>query len=390
MKINQMIVKSTLSVVLINLLSACSGGSDEPEELTCRAPQVLNAAGNACVSPENSAPEITSVATISVAEGTANGTSIYTATATDADSDGITWSISDSQNILSIDSTTGEITITDSAKLIAADLNNYQVTITAQDDAASPLTDQLVISIDVTAVSSVAVPSIIPTDSQAVFYYQRSDGQYDDWKIHAWNNGTCDGYLDYASDGGTTWEAGLSHNGVDDNYGAYYLVDTKADASCLNFILHSGNVKDPNDDDQMLQLETSRSAFIVSNVGIFLKPEDIESGNTDVKLTINGASAHWIDENTVLWNGTGSDLRLVYSLDGTLDNDFTTGTSVELSATTLTDAQKERVPHLVANWSAYTFTATTAEQKAMLRGQIALATYQDDKATAATLSLIHI
>lgn len=384
MKINQMIVKSTLSVVLINLLSACSGGSDEPEELTCRAPQVLNAAGNACVSPENSAPEITSVATISVAEGTANGTSIYTATATDADSDGITWSISDSQNILSIDSTTGEITITDSAKLIAADLNNYQVTITAQDDAASPLTDQLVISIDVTAVSSVAVPSIIPTDSQAVFYYQRSDGQYDDWKIHAWNNGTCDGYLDYASDGGTTWEAGLSHSGVDDNYGAYYLVDTKAGASCLNFILHSGNVKDPNDDDQMLQLETSRSAFIVSNVGIFLKPEDIESGNTDVKLTINGASAHWIDENTVLWNGTGSDLRLVYSLDGTLDNDFTTGTSVELSATTLTDAQKERVPHLVANWSAYTFTATTAEQKAMLRGQIALATYQDDKATAAT------
>lgn len=383
MKMNQLLIKATLGVGLVNFLTACGGGSDTPEPLRCIAPQVINDAGNACVTPEddNSAPVITSATTLSVVEGTTNGTVVYTGMATDADGDTISWSLTDPQNIFSIDTASGEITIADESQLVFDTFTQYSLTLTATDDDSSPLSDEISITVSVTEDSNVVAPSVEPKENEVVFYYLRNDGSYGDWKIHAWNNETCAGYADFAADGGTEWTDGLAHDGIDDNYGAYWVVNTGASASCLNFIMHSGNTKDPNDQDQKLELDTSRTVFIVSGVGIFYNPEDI---NTDTPLAIKDASAHWIDENTVLFNGTGSDLKLVYSANGTLDTDFASGLTVDLTATTLTDAQKQRVPHLVSDWTAYTFDATVAEQKEMLKTQLALATYQSDEPVSAT------
>lgn len=486
MKSRHQLTRSAICLGIISVISACSGGSDssDPEDLTCRAPLVLNSDKTACISEAvNTAPTINSASTLTLNEGTVNGTSVYTASASDAEGDAISWELSDNEGIFSIDASTGQITVQNAAKLIAGDLTAYQITITATDSATSPLSSSLTISVNVNSIvlnqspvitssagfsvieatsngttvysavgndpdgdtinwslvdpqsifaidqttgeititdstklifenltnykitlvaqddalvteqseleitvtvvknSNSVAPSIVPTDSQAVFYYKRDDGDYSAWKIHAWNNETCDGYFDFDATSGTEWDAGLSHDGVDDNYGAYWIVDTKDGATCLNYILHSGNDKDPDDVDHKLTLADSRWAFIVSGNGIFHDPNDV---TTEVPFKIENASAHWIDENTVLWNGEGDDLRIVFDDEGKLDNTFSAVNSLALTLTTLTDAQKLRVPHLVAGWKAYSFDATLAEQKSMLKQQLVLASFSGDEPISAT------
>lgn len=486
MKNRHQLTRSVICLGIVSIISACGGGGDssEPEELTCRAPLVLNSDKTACITEVvNTAPTINSASTITLDEGTAIGTNVYTASASDAEGDSISWSLADSEGIFSIDANSGQITVQNVTKLIAANLSSYQITITATDGASSPLSSSLTIDVNVNTVllnqapvitssasfsvleatgngtavytaigndpdgdlitwslddpqsifaidqttgvititdssklvfanlatykitlvaqddalvteqseleitvtvvknSNAVEPSVVPTDSQAAFYYKREDGNYTGWKIHAWNNEACDGYFDFDSTSGTEWDAGLSHDGIDENYGAYWLVETKVGATCLNYILHNGNDKDPDDVDHKLTLSDSRWAFIVSGGGIFHDPNDV---TTETPFRIEDASAHWIDENTVLWNGEGNDLRIVYDEEGKLDNSFSSTNSTSLTLTTLTDAQKLRVPHLVAGWKAYSFNATLVEQKSMLKKQLVLASFSGDEPISAT------
>lgn len=381
--------KSVITTALISSLAACGGGggsAPEPSALSCTAPQVPNSAGTACVTPTspstNSAPQITSADSFSLSENTAKDSSVYTAVATDDDGDTITWSLVDDNSIFSINADNGAVTVTDTSKLIAANLANYKIQITASDGKAS--TTQ-VVTVNVTT-DGTAKPSIVPSSSQAVIYYQRADQDYDGWILHAWNNESCNGYADFDDPGrsntGTEWTVGLSSTGTDSNYGIYWLVDTKAAGACINYIVHKGNDKDPNDNDQKVVFEASRSAFVVSGVGVF---DDHTKVTTQAPFKIADSAAHWIDNQTLVWNKNESDVRLVHSADGTLDEDFsvTAANAFELSTTTLTASQKALVPHL-ANWHAYQLAATDEQKKSLLKSQLVLAAFTGDEPTTAS------
>ncbi|NCT48768.1 MAG: DUF3372 domain-containing protein, partial [Paraglaciecola sp.] len=75
-------------------------------------------------------------------------------------------------------------------------------------------------------------PSVFPGENQAVLYYNRAavgatnasgDPSYEGYRLHTWSNDACNAYS--ASD--TDWANGRVHNGVDPNYGAYWILDLK-------------------------------------------------------------------------------------------------------------------------------------------------------------------
>ena len=69
-------------------------------------------------------------------------------------------------------------------------------------------------------------PVVFAGENQAVLFYNRpQDDAYDGYRLHTWNNEACDAYA--ASSVASAWSNGLIHDGVDPNYGAYWILDLK-------------------------------------------------------------------------------------------------------------------------------------------------------------------
>ena len=239
-------------------------------------------------------------------------------------------------------------------------------------------------------------PTVMAGANEAVLFYKRpQDGVYTGYRLHTWNNETCDAYA--PSSIAPSWDNGLVHDGVDPNYGAYWILDLKpgyagTEGACGNFIVHIGTDdagKDPGPDMQMPlsqdDPEFARMNWIFSGVnGVFEFP--VES----LGVSIQGAAAHWLDQNTFIWNGSvapSSIVRLHYAEDASLDIDRDgnlNGATVELLPVDLTEAQQALVPHL-ADKPAFSANFTADEAKAMLKNQLVLAaTDADGELLAAT------
>ena len=239
-------------------------------------------------------------------------------------------------------------------------------------------------------------PTVMAGANEAVLFYKRpQDGVYTGYRLHTWNNETCDAYA--PSSIAPSWDNGLVHDGVDPNYGAYWILDLKpgyagTEGACGNFIVHIGTDdagKDPGPDMQMPlsqdDPEFARMNWIFSGVnGVFEFP--VES----LGVSIQGAAAHWLDQNTFIWNGTvapSSIVRLHYAEDASLDIDRDgklNGATVELLPVDLTEAQQALLPHL-ADKPAFSANFTADEAKAMLKNQLVLAaTDADGELLAAT------
>ena len=161
-------------------------------------------------------------------------------------------------------------------------------------------------------------------------------------------------------------------------------MDTKTDASCINYIIHKGDEKDPNDNDQKVVFDTTRSSFAVSGVGVF---DDYKDVTTEAPFRVSDSAAHWIDANTFVWNQQGSDVRLVYSDTAELDSNFvaTEQNSIAVSSTTLTASQQALVPHL-AEWQAYQLDAEDSKVKQLLKSQLVLASFETAEDTIPTMA----
>lgn len=75
-----------------------------------------------------------------------------------------------------------------------------------------------------------------PSATEAVIYYKRADGVYDDWGLHLWSG-------DVAK--ATAWFEAFPLTGISEKHGAYYVVPLKGDDwAAFKFIVHKGNAKD--------------------------------------------------------------------------------------------------------------------------------------------------
>jgi len=239
-------------------------------------------------------------------------------------------------------------------------------------------------------------PSVFAGPNEAVLFYKRpQDGTYDGYRLHTWNNETCDAYQ--PSSIAPSWDNGLQYDGVDQNYGAYWILELKpgyagTEGACGNFIVHIGTDdagKDPGPDMQMPlsqdDPEFARMNWIFSGVnGVFEYPV------VSLGVNVQGAAAHWIGQNTLVWNGNvapSAIVKLHYATNADLEigrDGKLTGSSVELMPAELTDAQKALVPHL-ADKPAFSANFTADEAKAMVKNQLVLAaTDADGELLAAT------
>lgn len=234
-------------------------------------------------------------------------------------------------------------------------------------------------------------PVVMAGANQAVLYYKRSDGIYTDWILHTWNNESCDAYE--ASSVAPSWQNGLVHNGVDVNYGAYWVLSIKpgyagTEGACGNFILHKGDEKDLSDADMKMPLTQQQPEgepdFARMNWTFSAKPDVYQYPVVSLGVSIAGAAAHWLDQHTFVWSSaiaaTAAEVKLHHAADASLEVNFDEkipGSAVSLTPVPLTDEQKALVPHL-AEQSAFSLDLSADETKAMLKNQLVLAAYDSE------------
>lgn len=231
-------------------------------------------------------------------------------------------------------------------------------------------------------------PVVMAGANQAVLFYKRPDGNYTGWILHTWNNESCDAYEQASV--APSWQNGLVHNGVDVNYGAYWILSLKpgyagTEGACGNFIVHKGDEKDLSDADMKMPLTQQQPEgepdFSRMNWTFSGKPDVYQYPVVSLGVSITGAAAHWLDQHTFVWSSaiaqTATEVKLHYAADAGLDVNFDEqipGSAVSLTPVNLSDEQKALVPHL-AEQSAFSVDFSADEAKAMLKNQLVLAAY---------------
>ncbi|MEM7420045.1 MAG: alpha-1,6-glucosidase domain-containing protein [Pseudomonadota bacterium] len=234
-------------------------------------------------------------------------------------------------------------------------------------------------------------PVFTPSDNQAVLYYNRAsvdadnssgDPAYEGWRLHTWNNDTCDAYADPDTD----WANGRVHTGVDPNYGAYWVLDLKDGyGDCHNFIIHKGTDdagKEMGGGDFKGSLIQDDETFTRMNFTLSGEPTVFEFPILSLgpqAVDIEGFGAHWLDSNTILWDVPESvvDVKLHYSAQADLEtslDDGINGTSIGLVETSLSEAQAASAPHLSA-MTAWQGDWSTDDAKTVLTTQAVVGGY---------------
>ncbi|WP_327269752.1 pullulanase-type alpha-1,6-glucosidase [Streptomyces sp. NBC_01218] len=174
--------------------------------------------------------------------------------------------------------------------------------------------------------------------SKAVLHYHREDGKYDGWGLHTWTGAR----------NPTDWAKPLQPVKTD-TYGVTFEVPLADGATSLSYILHKGDEKDLPSDQSLDFAGKGHEVWMLGGTADYLLPA--AAGVPAPDLT--KAEAQWIDADTVVWkvNATAAtSQQLVYApdggisvVDGALSDE---GQWLRLGATSLTDAQRARFPHL--------------------------------------------
>ncbi len=255
--------------------------------------------------------------------------------------------------------------------------------------------------------SALPEPVFFPAENQAVLYYNRADVDasnetndtaYEGWRLHTWSNDACDAY----ADADTPWADGRIHDGIDPTYGAYWILDLKpgyagTEGACHNFIIHIGTEdsgKEMGGSDFKGNLSQDDPRFARMNFTLSGVPEVFEfpiDSLGEQPVSVEGASAHWLDPTTILWNVDDAivdTVKLHYSdsadIEITLDEGVVNSTTVELTEVDLTDQQQAIAPHL-SGITAFAGSWTNDDAKAVLKTQAIVGAYDSEgKLVAAT------
>ncbi|WP_251050043.1 pullulanase-type alpha-1,6-glucosidase [Streptomyces sp. ISL-86] len=208
-------------------------------------------------------------------------------------------------------------------------------------------------------------PAYPPQDqTKAVLHYKRADGAYDGWGLHVWTGAATP----------TDWSKPLQPTRTD-SYGAVYEVPLAAGAAGLSYILHKGDEKDLPSDQSLDLKATGHEVWMLGGQSAYLLPQPAGSS---AALDLTKAQAVWIDRDTLAWNApaAAASVQLLASREGTVkaENGALTGAAgaqwLRLAASRLTDAQKQKFPHL-ATYTAYTVDPRDRDRvREALRGQL--------------------
>lgn len=133
----------------------------------------------------------------------------------------------------------------------------------------------------------------IPTDPLAVgevrLHYRRPDGDYEDWGLHVWGTG-------YAGPA-VNWNDPVEISGFDE-YGAYWDIPYNEGVGDLNFIIHKGDLKDPDPDRDYPDPDNNKEIWSVSgDVKAYTSLSEAKraAGNIIVQAFITGPKSMVIE-----------------------------------------------------------------------------------------------
>lgn len=214
-----------------------------------------------------------------------------------------------------------------------------------------------------------------PGENEGLLYYKRPDADYAGWGLHLWNDAAsgCDGL---AEDVPTSWEEPRLPDGISDTYGAYFFIPMRDAGNCLTFIMHKGDEKDLGGLDHRWHFDALAPRIFTLSGSQELSTTPLEAD----RITINGASAHWLDASTLVFQNTAALDRVELRYDqnaGITVNDreqLKGGRTLNLSRTTMPAALAEQFPHL-SDWPAYTVEADEQTIKQALKSQLVAAAF---------------
>ncbi len=218
------------------------------------------------------------------------------------------------------------------------------------------------------------------TDKQAVIYFNNADGNYTDWGLYIWNNqgAEFDTSTLPSSNNGTRWDSPLLHTGVDDQYGAYYIINFDSpDWAGFNFIIHKGDEKELGGGEFYFDRTIyKQDAYTFSGVSrVFADPI------TQVPVSVEGMSAHWLSPDIIVFD-TPQSAQLFSSPSASLNlnegtKKITGGNATPLSKTDLPDNLKIKFPHL-STWQAWQI-PVGIDTKQLMKNQLWIAGFNDNQ-----------
>ena len=281
----QILLCATLSTGLV----ACGGGGGSDDDNT----------GGGTTPPTN--PPVNSTPVVNTFSATVSESSsfdfTFSWTVTDADNDALSCVLNPGNGVDSI--TIADCLATTSTLVTYAESGSYTANLTVTDPSNAAANQN--IEVTVTANTSLPEPIVSAGDNELVIFYNRPDNNYTNWGLHLWADDTCTAYNGPAID----WNSPAAKAGEDPNYGAYWVVNLKADymtTDCVNYIMHKGDQKAPNGDDQKAALSAQRMIWLLDGINeIFTEPTLFPSG-----VLINDTAAHWAALDTVFWDVNAS------------------------------------------------------------------------------------
>ncbi|GAA2609060.1 hypothetical protein GCM10010424_71860 [Streptomyces lienomycini] len=148
-----------------------------------------------------------------------------------------------------------------------------------------------------------------PQDTtKAVLHYHRPDGDYAGWGLHTWTGAA----------NPSEWNEPIQPVRRD-AYGLVFEVPLKAGAPSLSYVFHKKEEKDVPADEALVFSLYGHEVWRVAGEAPYLTPS--LGGAFPMDLDPAASAATWIDENTVVWHGTGTGVaaqQLVYAADGGL------------------------------------------------------------------------
>lgn len=156
-------------------------------------------------------------------------------------------------------------------------------------------------------------------DNQIALFYQREDANYQGWGLHLWNGEGCGDYAAPTNESAHfgNWGDPYPADGEHPIYGAYYILTITPGSSCYNFILHKGDDKALGNNNSRFEPENGQQSFTFHGY-----PELWYEPLTSRPFTVDGAKAHWINTNTLVWltSSDAAEYRLYTSADASLSN----------------------------------------------------------------------
>ena len=156
-------------------------------------------------------------------------------------------------------------------------------------------------------------------DNQIALFYKREDANYQGWGLHVWNGEGCGDYGAPTTDDShfANWADPYPVDGEHPVYGAYYILTITPGASCYNFIVHNGDNKALGNSNSRFEPANGQQAFAFDGYPE-LWYEPIESR----PFSIDGAKAHWMTANTLVWltATNAAEYRLYTSAEAGLSN----------------------------------------------------------------------